>query len=351
MGKTTYDRSLDGLRAVAVSLVVASHTIPACSGGWLGVDIFFVLSGFLITRLLVAEMDDAGRMNLFNFYMRRVLRLFPAFGILLATYVAFAFLVASNTLDHLKAAFWASTYLMSWVAGLERGQSGFMLHTWSLSVEEQFYILWPAILIFIPRKARVPMAVVLAVMSAFWRYGLGYGFGASFQRLYFAFDVRAESLLVGCIIALMPTAFRKGGPIGRGALALSPMLIATVSALTNYGHETDRIMDTLGFTLTAILSAGLLIAAREDGWLNRVLSLPPLAYIGRISYGIYLWHYPILAYVRPHAPLATAACVVATVGISVLSFELVERRVLALKRYFPPARVSDVETAPVLAAA
>ncbi|HZT64904.1 MAG TPA: acyltransferase family protein [Acidimicrobiales bacterium] len=344
---------LDGLRALAVGAVIAYHlNLGWASGGYLGVDLFFVLSGFLITGLLAAERRRDGRISLRSFWGRRARRLLPAlFGVLVAVSL-FALLAgaspggASGGLNRqlLRGdGLAALAYFANWHF-LAAHQSYFaqfsapspLQHTWSLAIEEQFYIVWPLLLVGLAvlagrswRKVALGATALLAWWSVAAMAIVSHG-AADPSRAYFGTDARAFELLVGAGLALLlsdrpdweprrPGWLQAGGG---GALAL---LIAGWATLAGPPAWMFR-----GGFLAASLLGGVLIASvsrPQPGPLGRVLASPPLAWVGRISYGLYLWHWPVLRLLptsRWPTPVADLARVGVTFALAATSYYLVE---------------------------
>ena len=350
-----YRPALDGLRGLAVAVVILLHYgVPWAGGGWVGVDIFFVLSGFLITALLLQEWQQTAAISLRRFYLRRVLRLLPAVLLLLA----FCWWFAQHHLPHAQrpltrqGAYSVLLYYANWRiihAGPQPGD--LLLHTWSLSVEEQFYFLWPAALWALLRLRRRTVAlIVLAalVASAVLRACLWTGTG-SYIELYMRLLTRADTLLAGCLTALLVT--WRGLPQSRRGRWL---LHAAAGAALVYlgwvvvaGRQIDFFCYYGGFTLTAAAVAVLLVALlsappRPVAW---VFESSPLTWLGRVSYGLYLWHYPLwvvhglyilwldkLLGLRIPAWLIAPVCFAVALVPTLLSFYLVERPCLRLKR-------------------
>ena len=352
-----YQPSLDGLRGVSILAVMAYH-VGLIRGGFLGVDIFFVLSGFLITALLTNEWTRSGRISFGKFYMRRALRLLPAL-ILLVIVCDFTMV----TIAHLYwqpeafvpvvfgmayAALAALFYVANWV--MISGQTLWILgHTWSLSIEEQFYFLWPLCLLTILRWVR-RRGLILALLasgiaaSLLWRISLVRAH-APVTRLFFGLDTRFDELLVGCIVgvlaswSLLPTGERP-----RRILNACAVLAAAILAVMLWRAGWKEPVMMQGGLTVAAASAGVLIAnmlASPSGRLARALGRQPLVGIGRISYGLYLWHFPIVyacgALAVDGAPpdLPRAALAIGlTFLVAAASFRWVERPMLRLKRRF-----------------
>jgi peptidoglycan/LPS O-acetylase OafA/YrhL len=347
---------LDGLRALAVLCVLGYH-MAALRGGYLGVDVFLVLSGFLITGLLLAERDRTGLISLGRFYTRRAFRLLPAFVVFVAVGAVLVVLVKTHDdqVDFLDNAVTSLVYVNNYYRVFRPDSGGAWFgHTWSLSLEEQFYLLWPIILVMLCRRpalTRQLPTILLAAASAVlaWREVL-IGLGASGSRIYFGLDTRADALLVGCALAAWLRASklsaepgwtpRPGGLSGLlsalpviGPLAVVVLAIGVATA-PDLGTKTT-IMDRGGYSVVAVV-AGLLILAADQGqpvWLFRLLGSAPLSWLGRISYGFYLWHYPVTGLAgdklvdRLGRWPATVAAAVVSIALAAASYYLVERPV------------------------
>lgn len=341
-----YRPSLDGLRAIAVLAVMSWHyVLPGVKGGFLGVDIFFVLSGFLITKLLVEEWNLTGRIHLGRFYLRRMLRLFPALFLVLL--VTLPFVPRIWTLQ-------ALLYVTNW--GILAGQlnSCAIMQLWSLSVEEQFYLVWPPLLLGLlalrtPRRVIVAVVVALAAAAAVFKIVAWHSID-DWSRFYFGSDARADELLVGCLLALFLSWSRLPG---RAWFRLA-VRIATVPAVLWLGY---LIVESAvywrlyyregGMTLVAVATAVVILQcliAPIPG-LRDLLASRPLVAIGRMSYGLYLWHAPVgwLTDARHYEwvpimsrPVQFVVRVVLTFMVAGLSYHFLERPLLRLKHRFSP---------------
>lgn len=312
---------LDGLRFLAVSMVLAYHGgLPGLStAGFYGVDVFFVLSGFLITTLLLAEQQQRNRIRLGAFWGRRAVRLLPALLLMLvAVDLYVAFVAPAGRYPGFRAdAFSVLAYVSNWhfVAVSSNYFSStaapsLLTHTWSLAIEEQFYLVWPLALWGVSALARRrgmrPAAAVLAlsatgaVASAAWMAYL-YRAGASPSRLYYGTDTHASGLLVGAALAaLVARAGGVEGLGGRGGRLATPVAVGSFAALAWAACDmgsSDPLAYQGGFLAVAVVSAGLLAAVllHPTGPAARVLSFGVFRYIGRISYGMYLWYFPLFA--------------------------------------------------------
>ena len=326
--------ALDGVRAVAVALVLADHGgVPGLSGGFLGVDVFFVLSGFLITSLLIDEIDRTGRIGLKDFWIRRARRLLPALVVMVLAVVAARELFTTESIgalrDHAVAAFF---WMSNWVFVAERtdyfshgAAPSPLQHTWSLAVEEQYYLLWPLLVAAVVaglgalayrrsvpltgRAVRIAVFVIAsagAVASAGATIVLSSGASqATLNRVYFGTDTRIQALLVGAAAAALLVRDWRGLTAGATLLrsrwarwlaaALPVVGLAVLGAAAHFA--TGSAQEFRGGLLILVAGAAILVIApvalHQDGPVARLLALPPLVGLGAISYGVYLWHWPI----------------------------------------------------------
>lgn len=343
----SYRPHLDGLRAIAVYLVLAYHAdLGWFTGGFVGVDVFFVLSGYLVTGILLRDLQHGGRIRLVRFYARRVRRLLPAAAITLVVSALVYAAVASplELLDHAEGFRAAFLYRANWefvsqstdyFAADTAGSP--VLHFWSLAVEEQFYVLWPLILTglaFVARRigtaglAFVRGAIACGLVgSAIWALSLAF---TRLDRAYYGTDTRAYQLLAGALLAMTPVAvaahhrdrlvrwLRRAAAVGLGVIAV----------LATSLWDLNPIVRGMLVTVAAVV----LIAAIESsggGAVRSVLARPVAARLGRISYGTYLWHWPVIVlatHVAAPDPLErfVLATVVAT-ALSALGHHLYEQ--------------------------
>lgn len=306
--------ALDGLRGVAVLMVVIGHAaggyrLFALSSG--GVSVFFALSGFLITCLLLEERHRDGSVSLGGFYQRRARRLLPALAVMLL--VVGSVQVAAGTFSgELYAA--VVFYVGNWF-GVAGHSMGPLNHTWSLAVEEQFYILWPLVLIVVRRRFLVPVIVAGIAVSAALRVTL---LGA--DRLYLGSDTQAGALLVGCLLAALA---HRGLPELR-ARWVSVVGIVLLGSLVLGGGNLG-VAVVLVPTFVPVVAAAMIWAGccRPAAW----LTAPALRYVGRRSYAVYLWHLPVVMGARalwPGSALAVAGGVMVTFLVAEASWRLVE---------------------------
>ncbi len=345
--------ALDGLRAVAVFTVVASHSnLLVRVPGDLGVSAFFVLSGFLITRLLVRERERTGEVSIRRFYLRRTMRIFPAY---------YAFLLLSYALDGRAGQQWSNallanalTYTVNYFNAFNHHPSTSVAHAWSLAVEEQFYLLWPlafVLLVSRGRRALVTGVSLAALGAVAWRSWLFLGAHVGASYVYNAFDTRLDNLAVGCLLALVVDYDSVGA--AAGTLAKRPWFpIATLALLlTSRLALPDAYHYSIGFTVDALLVATLIVQLlqlyRTRLWCW--LEWPAVRYLGAISYPIYLYHQWGASVGRRIAGDAhafeLAAGVMATIVLATGSYYVIERPFLKLKaRYVPEKRAHKSPT-------
>ncbi|HEU0012631.1 MAG TPA: acyltransferase [Longimicrobium sp.] len=345
---------LDGVRALAIAIVVAAHVAPLAGGapiaGDLGVTLFFVLSGFLITRLLLAEWGERGRVSLRDFYARRVLRIFPAYYVFLAVWYAAS--VAAGDAPSPAAVLSALTYTLNYLQAFHGQAAPGVAHAWSLAVEEQFYLLWPPVLVLLlarggRRRAAAALVAAVAVVGA-WRTYAVWGTELGPGYAYNAFDTRFDALAAGCLLAV--AAGHRW--LGRAAAAVSrwswlPLVTLALLFLPPVAMPL-RLRYGPGLTLDALLFAVLIVQmvmlADRGAW--RVFSSAPVRFVGTISYPLYLYHVlAVSAAARLALPPAgrVAAALLLSIAAACASYYIVEKPFLRLKTRF--ARV-DPSSAP-----
>jgi peptidoglycan/LPS O-acetylase OafA/YrhL len=336
-----YRPALDGLRATAALMVMSFHFhVPGWPGGFLGVDVFFVLSGFLITSLLLEEWRDRRSIDLRRFYARRALRLLPALVLLL---------IICGPFVGIAWTFATLGYVVNWLLAFQIFHFSPLSHVWSLSVEEQFYLVWPFFLLTLLRSGLARWATLATTIA------LGAGSAAlkitswteqdSWFRLYHGSDARADALLVGCVIAMLltwgwlPQETWINQVIQIAALA-GVLGLAALSATANI--DSRLLYRDGGLTLVALFAGAIILSlvVCPIRPLAAVLEWPPLVATGRISYGLYLWHHPISWIPSPFGTdfRGQLAAIVLRTALSfaaaIASYRLVERPFLQLKRTF-----------------
>lgn len=322
--------ALDGLRAIAVGLVLVGHGgVPGVSGGFIGVDIFFVLSGFLITSLLLDELGRSGRIDLTGFWIRRARRLLPALVLMVLSVGAAREFLPYQSLDGLRGdAIAAFAWVANWRFVAQKtdyftqGAPSPLQHTWSLGVEEQYYILWPVLLIAVTlllaaraRRYFAKITVGHVRLAAFVIATLGaaasaaaamvFTSDATRDRIYFGTDTRAQALLVGAAASALLvrdwSALNRGWCLirtrwGRRIARVLPIVgVAALAALTHYATGSAGEFRH-GLLIVVAVAAVLVVAPvalEQRGMLARALAWRPLVWLGAISYGVYLWHWPI----------------------------------------------------------
>jgi peptidoglycan/LPS O-acetylase OafA/YrhL len=304
-----YRPDIDGLRALAVLSVVIYHIAPSMlPGGFLGVDIFFVISGYLISLIVLREqMNGTFRFN--DFYSRRILRLFPALvAVLMATIAFGALSLFADEYARLGSyASWAAVFLTNIQLMHEAGYFDVasntkpLLHLWSLSVEEQFYLVWPALIILLGYlRLRIGLIIVIFILSSF--IFTIYLAERNIDTLYFHPLARFWELMLGAILACWQH-WKKDNVLS--FILIPPIVVChlfSVCGMTGIILSlllwNDKIVHPGGYTLLPVLSAVAYIASGSGAVGNRLLSLRPFVWIGLISYPLYLWHWPVLSYIR-----------------------------------------------------
>ena len=321
--KSKYLPSIDSLRALAVLAVIIYHVdVNYLPGGFLGVDLFFVLSGYLISSLIIKEFRKTGTVNLYNFYIRRARRLLPAvyFMITVGLVVMVLFNEVLLRKSHLDAIF-GYIYSSNWWYIFHKldyfdsfgAQSPFK-HLWSLAIEEQFYMIFPLLFLFVNRKKKskdgtyklnknflyVVLGLILVSLIA---HILLFDIN-NISRIYFGTDTRAFSLLVGVVGAILYPMERLHAKVTPQQnmiySVVSLVSIATLITVMIYTSEYNTLLYRGGFLLVAILGLIVIISSgKQHTLMSRLLSFKPIVFIGKISYSLYLWHFPVLVLTTP----------------------------------------------------
>lgn len=358
---------LDGLRTVAVVAVLLVHA-QLLPGGFIGVDLFFVLSGFLITTLLLAEVDNTGRVDLVGFWSRRTFRLIPAVAAYLAAGVLAAAVSKPDALaDVARNAAAVMAGIFNYVFEALGGATAWDGHLWSLSVEAQFYLIWPVALVVALRTgARRGLLVaggVLMLAFAAWRAAVGVGLVPGHGDWYHSTDTRVDALIGGAVLAYAIHLGRLHGHTRQArrlwAVGAPVAWIALVAlAASSPPLEQDPRWAYLGGLTVVSLSCMVIVAGTvlcPDHLQSRLLQSSPFAYVGRLSYAFYLWHYPVIFGLEPvlDARLTRYGTVivafVVTLVLAQVSMTVVERPAArlrpAVERWRP---FSDLRRLPAL---
>jgi peptidoglycan/LPS O-acetylase OafA/YrhL len=338
---------IEGLRALAVSAVVVYHArLLGVHGGFIGVDVFFVVSGFLITRLIVGELEGTGRLSLRTFWARRARRLLAASALVVATTALASHLVLppltqrSVVTDVVAAATFSSNFVFAGRLGsyfgaqLAQSTPSPLLHFWSLAVEEQFYLFWPPLLVLLTRRPRQYRRLVLATVVLVG--GLGFVLAAWMTPrapswAFFLLPTRMGELLAGALLAIVGSQVRRIPDVGRAALAWIGLAVVVAACFrfeeTMPWPGTAVLVPVLG-TMAVIVGGSVTRLAWSPG---RPLSTSVLQWIGRHSYALYLWHWPVLVLADARwGPLTwfqRLVAVAVALGLSALSLRYVENPV------------------------
>lgn len=343
-----YMPGVDGLRALAVGAVVVYHFGAAwLPGGFLGVDVFLVISGYLITSLLLAELRQSGRIDLKRFWLRRCRRLLPALFLMLAVVMLAMVIFHPGEVAQLHGALLASMgYVANWYFAFANvpyfeqfGRPSVLQHLWSLAVEEQFYLLWPPIMavgMTLFGRRHLLIGVLAGIVGSTILSWVLYEPLVDPSRIYYGTDTRAVGLLAGVALAFLWPAHRlRPLPVGRPRLVLNLVgaagLAGLLALMLTLG-DLDALLYRGGFLMVAVTTAAVLaVVAHPSSLLGRAFGLTPLVWLGVRSYGIYLWHWPVLMLTRANqdVPFGGPGLIVLQIalmlGAAALSYHYVEQ--------------------------
>jgi peptidoglycan/LPS O-acetylase OafA/YrhL len=343
-----YEPGLDGLRALAVVAVLLFHD-GRLRGGFLGVSTFFTLSGYLITRLLLSEWHRASRISLRTFYSRRFRRLLPAAlaGLVVAAAVTAALHDPQTSrdfrVDSLSAVVNVANWRFLWsgraYANLFAAPSP-LQHYWSLSVEEQFYLLLAPMIVAVlalARGRRVVIGVMLGALAAGSFVDGWIAVSHGIDRAYYGTDTRALEFLVGSVLAVVMAQRTLGPRVSRVVATLGPVAVVGLAVATTEARVTDAGLFRGGLLAYALGGCVLVLAACEAGPVRDLLSTPPLRFLGRISYGVYVYHWPLFLWLSPArtqlAPLElTAVRMATTLAVATVSYVFIEQPIRERRR-------------------
>lgn len=348
---TRHIPALDGIRGLAVLSVMLYHSPISLPGGFFGVDVFFVLSGFLITKLLLDEQRECGRISLRAFYVRRALRLLPALLITVCALcigtLGFGRVFKTDAITVGRATFYTLTYVSNWVIAFRLAPWPHpMGHVWSLAIEEQFYTLWPSVLIaavaLFGNRRLLRITVGAAIAAVAWRIWIWTGAHDGI-RTYFGSDTRADGLLIGCALAIANSSFRVRLHASVAWLSLA-IILGCCAALGDLLGATATLY---GHAVVAAMTATVIghVIDRPDGYLSQLFSGFALRWLGERSYGLYLYHFPIFIIVQHfvHATsIAFALGFILSAVLAAVSFSRVERPILTLKKKWGVARTEAI---------
>jgi peptidoglycan/LPS O-acetylase OafA/YrhL len=358
--KNTHIPALDGIRGIAMLTVILYHFFLFPYAAWYSIDSFFVLSGFLITGILV---DTKASKNYFkNYIARRMLRILPLYyGVLIVAFVIIPLVVNKSSLAPYsiyyqnQTSFW--TYLQNWFLLLKepqlKGSGRIFLHLWSLAVEEQFYIVWPLLVLIFNIKNLVRVIIAIIVCSVTLKCYLFFA-GYAWQYTYFNTFCRLDALCIGALIAIAvrnKTMAAKLEKIVPYIFKILLIVVLTAIALVRPTAPKDQFLEPFGTTVVAVFFASLILycmSSHKNNLIKRVLELRIFLFFGRYSYSMYIFHVPILALLRPaifqylqkhisHSIAFMAAnliCFISVIAISQFTWYLIEKPALKLKRFF-----------------
>lgn len=338
--------ALDGIRAIAIILVFMGHGSEAYlsdpRAAWmapfvnssLGVRLFFVLSGYLITRLLMREQQDRGRIDLRAFYVRRFLRIWPAIYTYIAVIASLSALgwISVSSGQLLAAATFSWNYAALWLHGVTGTGWWFLGHLWTLALEQQFYLFWPFLIVWCGWKNARRFAFVVPVLMPLIRVSIYFAFPDQRGYLGMMFHTAIDSILIGCAVALHQEHIQRWLDSSSWIFAAALCFMFIISPLLGALISPYRI--TLGFGLDAICSGILILNAARGGPWARWLSSQPFVAIGTLSYGLYIWQQLFLTSLNTTFTGRFPVSAMAAITCAYLSYRFVEKPCLRLKNFF-----------------
>ncbi|WP_434640684.1 acyltransferase family protein [Thermoanaerobacterium thermosaccharolyticum] len=353
-----YMAGLDGLRAIAVLAVIGYHlNLSFMQGGFLGVSIFFVLSGYLITNIISSEWERSGKVDLKNFWLRRMRRLFPALFIMVVLVVCYVTLFDPGRLTSIKGdAITSILYINNWWLIFHKvsyfakfGPPSTFGNLWSLAVEGQFYLIWPLVLIisfkYLKKKRYIVFLTLLLAIASALAMGMLYEPGMDPSRVYYGTDTRAFGLLLGSALALILPSDKLSSNMSRNKRlildAIGFLSILLIFIMFVYVNQYDTFVYRGGMFLLSIVAAvTIAVSAHSSSFLGKALGCFPLRWLGARSYGVYLWYFPVLILTTPPVnteginPIRAVLQIFLIILISALSWRYVEDPIRhgALKR-------------------
>lgn len=354
-----YMAGLDGLRAIAVLAVIGYHlNLSFMQGGFLGVSIFFVLSGYLITNIISSEWERSGKVDLKNFWLRRMRRLFPALFIMVVLVVCYVTLFDPGRLTSIKGdAITSILYINNWWLIFHKvsyfakfGPPSTFGNLWSLAVEGQFYLIWPLVLIisfkYLKKKRYIVFLTLLLAIASALAMGMLYEPGMDPSRVYYGTDTRVFGLLLGSALALILPSDKLSSNMSRNKRlildAIGFLSLLSIFIMFIYVNQYDTFVYRGGmFLLSVIAAVTIAVSAHSSSFLGKALGCFPLRWLGARSYGVYLWYFPVLILTTPPVnteginPIRAVLQIFLIILISALSWRYIEDPIRhgALKKY------------------
>lgn len=362
-----YMAGLDGLRAIAVLAVIGYHlNLSFMQGGFLGVSIFFVLSGYLITNIISSEWERSGKVDLKNFWLRRMRRLFPALFIMVVLVVCYVTLFDPGRLTSIKGdAITSILYINNWWLIFHKvsyfakfGPPSTFGNLWSLAVEGQFYLIWPLVLIisfkYLKKKRYIVFLTLLLAIASALAMGMLYEPGMDPSRVYYGTDTRVFGLLLGSALALILPSDKLSSNMSRNKRLILDVIgflsLLSIFIMFIYVNQYDTFVYRGGmFLLSVIAAVTIAVSAHSSSFLGKALGCFPLRWLGARSYGVYLWYFPVLILTTPPVnteginPIRAVLQIFLIILISALSWRYVEDPIRhgALKRIMQDIKIKN----------